>query len=483
MSELEKAKLQEVSADSNETPVGDPVEVQFNPNSLKLTLKNAVEGGRARGRQRRQQTGTSSTTLSMDLIFDSADETEAAPGGPPRPVSVRKKTAMLEKYVVPKTDGSETPPRMRFEWKELILSGIVEGLDIDFELFAPDGTPLRAKTKLTIKEQDPKYQYLESGPGARDNAAANRRAATPGAGTNDAPPAPGGGDTAGASGERSIRALEGETPPELAARISLDPAAWRGLDLDLGGALSLTAGLEVGFSAGLSLSAGIGVSAGFSAGIDLSLEASLGLEVGAGTSLEPAAATGLSANTLAGLGLAGAGGVGAAIEQAKISKQDAAAGAARSAFKATDASTADGTQVLPTADASVLGSTAAAAGSAGTPAEQSHTPLSAEPARERISRPGAASAPRPPLSDPRANSYGAGLPLRPLIRTAAEQRQPTVFSDDLSTGATPIPGAGHAPWERLPRSDPGRAQADLAEQARRANPCASLFWRPGGRRP
>ena len=476
MAELEKAQLQKVKADTDETPMGDPIKVQFNPNSLKLHLQNQVEGARSRGRQRRQQTGTSSTTLSMELIFDSADETEHKEGSAPTPVSVRKKTAMLEEFLLPKRDGSETPPRVRFEWKEIIVAGVVESLDIDFDLFAPDGTPLRAKTKLTIKEQNPKYQFLSNGPGARNNAATEQDASSPGGGTNDA----GGGrgaSTAEPSTQRSAQALEGETPPEFAARVGLDPAAWRGLDLDPGDGLSLSAGLELGFSAGLSLSAGIGLAAGFEAGIDRSLEASLGLEVDIG-------AGGGKVNDQAGFALSSAGGVVGAIEQLKLKKQAQTGADTREAFPASVSGTSsDGTAASSACGAgSSIGSSVGSATGSVTGAslgdEPHRPPLVAEVPGERISRPPAAAAPPPPLSDPRANAYGRGIPLRPLIQTAAGQRQPTLCRGAAAGGGNaPSFGndAGKPPWERLPTRAPGRAAVDQAEQVRYANPCLSLY--------
>lgn len=415
MPELAKATLEEVSADKDPKSLGDPIPVQLNPSSLKLSLKNTSEGGRSQGRQRSQQTGTSSTTLSMELVFDSADETAASGNGPPEPVSVRHKTALVEKFVLPKKGGSETPPRIRFKWHELELVGIVEGLDIDFDLFAPNGAPLRAKMQLTIKEQDPKYEFLEYGPGAREG----------GADTGDPEPGAGTNDDAGAEapGDRTTQALEGETPADLAARNGLDPRAWRGLDLPTGIGLSLSAGLEVGFSAGLSLSAGIGLSAGFEAGIGVSLETSLGIDAGIGAGAGIGGAAGASAGTQAGLALSAAGGVADAIEQAKLGHQQQAAAAARAAFP-SPAAAGQSTAATSAAASASARAAGAVATTAAPPARATSTltPLGAEPERERISRPPAASAPPPPLADPRA--YGTGIPLRPLVRTTIDARRP-----------------------------------------------------------
>src|SRR6266849_2069912 len=160
MSELKKATLQAIKSDEKGTPLdapdGDEIEVQFNPTTLKLQITNQVEGGQSRGKQTRQFLGSSSTTLTLDLVFDTADE-----GTTDKPVNVREKTAMVEKFVVPKSTDQkkEAPPKVRFHWGTLILDGIIESLAIDFDLFAADGPPLRAKMGIAIKEQDSKYQF------------------------------------------------------------------------------------------------------------------------------------------------------------------------------------------------------------------------------------------------------------------------------------------------------------------------------------
>src|SRR5712672_1900164 len=160
---LKKATLQEIKADASAAPLGDEIEVQFNPASLKLDLANRVEGGDTQGRQNRQYLGKTSTTLTFDLHFDTADE-----GTSEAPVSVRTRTAAVEAFVLPKGSGNtkQAPPKARFHWDELVIDGIIESLSIDFDLFAPNGTPLRAKMGVSIKEQDAKYELLQTGPGA-----------------------------------------------------------------------------------------------------------------------------------------------------------------------------------------------------------------------------------------------------------------------------------------------------------------------------
>ena len=133
MSGLKKATLQEIKADEQGSTVGPPIEVQFNPSSLKLQLTNTVEGGVSRTRQARQFLGKGSTVLSFDLIFDTADD---APDSTGKARSVRERTAAVEKFVVPKIEGNnkQAPPRVRFHWGDLEITGVISSLTIDNDL-------------------------------------------------------------------------------------------------------------------------------------------------------------------------------------------------------------------------------------------------------------------------------------------------------------------------------------------------------------
>src|SRR6185436_10937976 len=111
MSALEKAKLMEVDEKGVES---NEISVQFNPQSLKLSLANKVESQDTRGQQTRQYLGKTSTTLAFELQFDTSDE-----GDTDAPVSVRTRTSALERFVLPKGEGKQKqkPPKARFVWK------------------------------------------------------------------------------------------------------------------------------------------------------------------------------------------------------------------------------------------------------------------------------------------------------------------------------------------------------------------------------
>jgi len=289
VSELAKADLQVLDPKGNAT---ETIPVQFNPTTMQLQMSNSVDGGDSRGRQTQQYNGSSSTVLTLDLEFDTADE-----GTSNNPVDVRDKTRQIRQFVLPGGEGSkQAPPRVKFRWGTFELVGVMSSLTEELSLFSRDGAALRAKLSVQIKEQDPKFEALERGPGANDD---NK---PPAAGDGDAA-ANGPGSSGGGPIDRAVAALSGETAADFLARNGLAPEAWRALGsaLTLGGGIELEAGLAVGFDTSLTVGGGIGVTGGLHAGLGASIDATLGLA--------PTPRSGLTS----GFALSAAGGVTAAV--------------------------------------------------------------------------------------------------------------------------------------------------------------------------
>jgi hypothetical protein len=475
---LVKAKLVKLG-DGDSPAVLETIPVQFNPSTLKLTLGNRVEGGQNPGRPQQQFGGAQSTSLAFELVFDTADE-----GTADAPRSVREKTAKIEQFVLPDSPAGErqSSPRVRFEWGSLRLVGLIDSLSIDFDLFASTGEPLRAKMAITIREQKPEYQLMQKGSGSEK-------------GGNAPPAGKGGGDAApgnAAGGANDARAgslgvaLGGESAADFALRMGLNPGAWRGVAAGLEGTLSLTAGAEIDFDASVSLSARVGVAVGFEADVGVSLEASLGLEASA--SISAGASFSASAQAAAGFALSAAGGVQAAVETVAIAKATAAASASVQAFGATAASvsaalpTGGGSSARSGVAAAVQGgasagaaagggavaassATGGGAGGAGSSRAANLTTAAGGSAGARAATTLAASSPSPattasvvpnayapPRADPRATSYGFGVPLRPRTGAAAQASAGVVALRPYTRAReVPVTRDPTAPaWEQLP---------------------------------
>lgn len=444
--ELQKAKITPLGANDE---AGESFDVQFNPTSLRLTLTNKASGGTTSRNPVRQIVGPSETTLALDLIFDSADEGTSA-----NPVSVRERTGRLESFLFPRNNEEHAPPRLRFEWGDMIIDGTVDSLTVDFDHFAANGAPLRAKVSLSIKGQDRQRELQPIQPGARKDAP------PPGAPSNSGP----GGGGNGAPSPNAVKALGGESAGELAARVGLDPAAWRGLELGGESSLSLSAGVEIGFSASLNASAGLGVSVGVEAGASVSLEASFGLEASAG--INAVAGVGVGAELASGFALSAAGGVSAAIETVQTAKNQAGEQKARTAFKAPP-------KQLPAAtpNRSTSTATSSVASQPKLP-EQKRPPLknTGLPTSSALER--SEPAPRPVRADPRSSSFGFGVPLRDTVGPSADLRAITV-KPKVATGEAPLTSDPTTPgWIALPSRDRGRTSADKVQgTVRPKHPC------------
>ena len=277
---LEKAKLFRLvktpgtGKDPHDTLVraeGKPIEVQFNPTSLKISRQNNVDkGGSTTRTQARQNPSTQSAVLTFDLEFDTA---EGDANGNAK--DVRELTASIRQFVeLDVKEPTSPPPPIRFIWGTFHFSGIVNSLTEDLDYFSPEGRPLRAKVSVSITEQDPRWEAKYIGPGAATATAAT----LPG----EAGVKAGLGAAPAAKPDQTAVAQDGESLQQLLTRVGADPASWRAAMTGLDSPLALAAGAEVQFSAGFSAGAGIGMSAGFAADAQVGGSASLGAALGLG---------------------------------------------------------------------------------------------------------------------------------------------------------------------------------------------------------
>ena len=158
---FQKAKLIELDQDfkevKSEKEGGQTVEVQFNPESLKLTYANQLkqpEGGdQGSGNGGRQFVGGGTTKLALQLWFDVTAMQE-------NPVDdVRRLTKKVVYFMnaqeskKPKDNKKMVPPGVRFSWGSFLFDGMVEGMEETIEFFSPEGKALRASITLTMSQQ------------------------------------------------------------------------------------------------------------------------------------------------------------------------------------------------------------------------------------------------------------------------------------------------------------------------------------------
>jgi hypothetical protein len=157
---LAKARLVELDASfRSPAPGGLSVEVQFNPETLKVTYQNRPQEQKSAGDQRgnspRQVMGAGSTKLALQLWFD-----VNSPGaGGER--DVRALTGKVARFMLPAsppgssaaTADRPSPPGVRFAWGTFTFDGLMDSLDETLDFFSPDGRPLRAMLNIGLSGQ------------------------------------------------------------------------------------------------------------------------------------------------------------------------------------------------------------------------------------------------------------------------------------------------------------------------------------------
>lgn len=169
--DVQHARLIELKDDlSDVKPSGKVVEVQFNPESLKLTYANQIQaqpngssrsrpptGNQSQGTAARQFVGAGTTKLAVQLWFD----VSAATAAPFMVDDVRRITGKVLYFMKPKPAAAgardaaqRTPPGVRFSWGSFLFDGIVESLEENVEFFSHTGKALRASITLNLIQQD-----------------------------------------------------------------------------------------------------------------------------------------------------------------------------------------------------------------------------------------------------------------------------------------------------------------------------------------
>lgn len=176
------AKAYLVQLDNAQTPQEKPdtkLEVQFNPETLKVSYSNQIvqpnnpSGQTGPGQNASnppvkagtQYVGKGSTKLAVQLLFDvtghlSETSQSVAKG------DVRNLTKKVVELITPKAGDTQdpsamVPPKVRFSWGSFRFEGIVESLEESLEFFSPEGRPLRASLLLSLVQQEIKFFDLQ----------------------------------------------------------------------------------------------------------------------------------------------------------------------------------------------------------------------------------------------------------------------------------------------------------------------------------
>ena len=122
---------------------GQPLSVQVNPSRYARQIKVCFTGDDAQGGGGKAQifNKLERETLELDLVFDG---TGAVDG---EAVSVAGRLKQLRELAVRIQGDTHEPNYLVLSWGGLLFKGRMQSLGIDYTLFNPDGSPLRAKVK------------------------------------------------------------------------------------------------------------------------------------------------------------------------------------------------------------------------------------------------------------------------------------------------------------------------------------------------
>jgi hypothetical protein len=262
---LAKAELQELDAKSNPINPDKTCQVQFNPETLKVSFSNQIakadSSGTKKGQPPKQFVGPGTTKLNLQLWFD---VTAPMPPGQKEEQDVRKLTQKVAYFITPKpgTGEQRIPPVVRFVWGSFQFDGIMESMEESLEFFSSDGRPLRASITLGLTQQEiSEFKFQPVTPPGMD---------TPG--TRPLTQAPAGSsvqgiaDSQGKGGNwQDIAAANNiENPRMLQPGQLLDMNASIGVSVGGGASLQTGASLGAGVSAAASVQSGAGIQGGAS---------------------------------------------------------------------------------------------------------------------------------------------------------------------------------------------------------------------------
>jgi nucleoid-associated protein YgaU len=165
---LAKARIRILDADAIDAARGlkEEMEVQYNPTSLKLSkgAQLAEIGIYGLDSPVLQYVRGQVETLSVELFFDT---TEFGMGDDARDVR-----ELCDPFyeLVKRQPRIHAPPRVLFVWGEQkSFKGVVERVERTFDLFAPNGRPVRATLGVSLKEYLTIEEQLgEKKPGSAD---------------------------------------------------------------------------------------------------------------------------------------------------------------------------------------------------------------------------------------------------------------------------------------------------------------------------
>lgn len=133
---------------------GEQIDCWFNPAEYTITKSNKwkVEPVVGQGLPTAQFGGGDAQKLTLELLFDDSDRTD----GDVRDITNRLFAAMAVDQSFASGKNSGRPPMIEFGWgATTTFKAVCDSLSVQYLLFRPNGTPVRAKAKVSLIQAEP----------------------------------------------------------------------------------------------------------------------------------------------------------------------------------------------------------------------------------------------------------------------------------------------------------------------------------------
>ncbi|OJU27527.1 MAG: hypothetical protein BGN92_14115 [Sphingobacteriales bacterium 41-5] len=146
---LEKLQIRAYSDPAFENQVGAPLQVMMNPENYSREIKmefTANQGQGTSGNQPRFKLKPPEE-LAFEILYDNTGIID----GNPRP-DISDDISHLQDFLMGYEGDIHQPKFFEFVWGTSLMKGICPSLNISYKLFNPNGKPIRAICKVTIRE-------------------------------------------------------------------------------------------------------------------------------------------------------------------------------------------------------------------------------------------------------------------------------------------------------------------------------------------
>jgi hypothetical protein len=160
LGKLDKMKLQAYSDDAFETKQGDPISVLINPDTY--TIRYRVEHTESQGQGTSHPDLHFNKILAQDIHFDFVFDSTGVVVEPSllnvglinpfaETANVIDQIEAFKNLMLNYQSEQHQPNYVSLNWGTLLFKGRLTSMDIEYKLFKPDGTPIRAVVKADFR--------------------------------------------------------------------------------------------------------------------------------------------------------------------------------------------------------------------------------------------------------------------------------------------------------------------------------------------